>query len=322
MSKKLNEYDWLLLSKLINRYGNESQALDVFEKMNKSERVTQIKNALADGQFIKDVLIKDSFEKQIGSYTNFLPLDKAIDVVYQRKRQYSQIIKDITNNVAYSLVLLISSLAVLLLFTNLVIPNMLASLSLKEDEQSLVSQFRVFNIFKDVFIIALLIIILFMAFIKITKREKYLWVFLHKYNLDNLFKVIATYQFVNDLKILLDNGISLDEAINIIRFTSGSLAGLLAYHFDNSLNSGDDFEDSLQNEFFDDEFYTICLFGLKNNDFDRSLDDYKEIIEMKIKNMIKISSGIVQTICYIFVAIVIILAYQALLMPLDLISQL
>ena len=98
------------------------------------------------------------------------------------------------------------------------------------------------------------------------------------------------------------------------------LACLLAYQLHNSLIEGNQFEDSLDNQFFDSQFHAICLYGLRNDDFISSLKDYEDIMELKMNRSLKRMGALVQIICYGFVSIIIILAYQVLMIPLTIIE--
>ena len=142
-----------------------------------------------------------------------------------------------------------------------------------------------------------------------------------KYKMDGFLKCLATYLFVIDLKVLLDNNISLQKSLDIIRHNKNNmLACLLAYQLHNSLIEWNQFEDSLDNQFFDSQFHAICLYGLRNDDFISSLKDYEDIMELKMNRSLKRIGALVQIICYGFVSIIIILAYQVLMIPLTIIE--
>jgi competence protein ComGB len=137
-----------------------------------------------------------------------------------------------------------------------------------------------------------------------------------------MFKMIATYYLVNDLVVFLKNGLSLHQSLDILRFNkTNRLTALLAHHFNEALLKGSDFESSLDIEYFDDEFHSICLYGLKDDDFIQAINDYQQLSSYKFEQLIKKMSTVFQTICYLFVAVIIILAYQVLLMPLEILQD-
>ena len=200
---------------------------------------------------------------------------------------------------------------------------MIISLDLTNQKtDSIIMTFRIINIDKHIVLIGLLILFIFIIYIKVSKKEAHLWLLFHKIGKDKIIRVIATYYLVNDLAIFLENGLSLHQSLDILRFNkTNRLTALLAHHFNEELLKGSDFESSLNIEFFDDEFHSICLYGLKDNDFIAAINDYRQISSFKFEQLIKRTSVVFQTICYLFVAIIIILAYQVLLMPLEMLQE-
>lgn len=317
-------YKWLMLAKLMERYGSIKESFLMLGKMYpKTKRITEINQRLAKGDPLKDILNNDAFEKQLSFYIQYIDIMQAIRINYQKIKQSEKIKKDLLEKIAYQIILLISSIFLLILFTELVLPNMIISLDLTNQKtDSIIMTFRIINIVKDMVLIGLLILFIFIIYIKVSKKEAHLWLLFHKIGKDKIIRVIATYYLVNDLAIFLENGLSLHQSLDILRFNkTNRLTALLAHHFNEELLKGSDFESSLDIEFFDDEFHSICLYGLKDNNFIAAIDDYRQISSFKFEQLIKRTSVVFQTICYLFVAIIIILAYQVLLMPLEMLQE-
>lgn len=321
---EMNQYHWLMLAKLIERCGSLKDSLQMMKKMYPScKRIEQLDESLKLGIDITTFLTKNRFEKKIAYYCKYTSLNKAIGIVYQRDKKMKANTSKLVSDLSYQVILLVAALVVLSLFMNMVLPTMISSLAIENSStDKLILTFNVINILKNIFIITLLSLLSLLSYLYLSKKLTMLWALLHRLKIDNAFKVIATYQLVSDLKILLNNGLSLHEALDIIRLNKDNqLSGLLAFHFRNNLEDGIDFEKSLDNEYFDEQFHSICLWGLKNDDFESALEDYQQIIELKMQTMIKRVSKIFQFICYLFVSIVIILAYEVLMIPLDMLNE-
>lgn len=320
----MNEYQWLMLAKLIERYNCFKDSLELMEKMYpKCLRLKEINKLFCKGNDIKDILTKDNFEKKVAYYCRFTSLNKSINIVCNRKKQFRQNSEKLLSDMIYQVILLVSTIIVFELFYRLVLPTMANNLETEINEVNrLWSIFETINILKNIIIFAVLIFMIFIIYMFLTKKLTHLWAILHRFNADKPFKVLATYFLVSDLKILLENGISIHDALDAIRLNKeNQLSGLLAFHFNNSLENGIDFEESLDNEYFDERFHSICLWGLKNDDFDKSLDDYAQIIELEIKNSLKKITRISQITCYMIVSVIIILAYEVLMIPLELLQE-
>ena len=80
--------------------------------------------------------------------------------------------------------------------------------------------------------------------------------------------------------------------------------------------------DSLKSEYFDEQFTAIALYGLQDDSFRQSLTDYRCAVEKRIERALKKLTAVLSVLCYGFVFIIIILAYQVLLLPLELLEGL
>ncbi|MGI6608709.1 MAG: type II secretion system F family protein [Erysipelotrichaceae bacterium] len=321
---KMDDYKWLMLAKLIERYGSIRDSLQMLENMYpETKRIKEINQKSAEGIPLKDILDNDSFEKQLSFYIQYIDIKQAVRINYQKNRQKEKLKKQLIEKISYQIILLLSSIALLILFTETVLPNMMVSLELSSRKtDSIILTFKIINSIKNIVLIVIMILISLFVYIKVFKREAHIWLLFHKIGKDKMFKMIATYYLVNDLVVFLKNGLSLHQSLDILRFNkTNRLTALLAHHFNEALLKGSDFESSLDIEYFDDEFHSICLYGLKDDDFIQAINDYQQLSSYKFEQLIKKMSTVFQTICYLFVAVIIILAYQVLLMPLEILQD-
>ncbi|HPW53768.1 MAG TPA: hypothetical protein PK631_05290 [Erysipelotrichaceae bacterium] len=321
---KMADYQWLMLAKLIERYGSIKDSLLMLERMYPQiKRIKELNQQLAEGYLLKDILNKDPFEKQLAFYIQHIDIMQAIRINYQKNKQREKMRKELLEKIAYQIVLLVSSLALLILFTETVLPNMLISLDLTNQKtEAIIMTFKIINLIKNATLIILLLAAGAMLYITVFKKEAHIWLLLHKMDKDKIIRIIATYYLVNDLAIFLENGLSLHQCLDILRFNkTNRLSALLAHHFNEALLKGSDFEACLDIEFFDDEFHSICLYGLKDDDFVSAIKDYQQISTFKFEHLIKRVSIIFQVVCYLFVTVIIVLAYQVLLMPLEMLQD-
>lgn len=121
---------------------------------------------------------------------------------------------------------------------------------------------------------------------------------------------------------MLENGISLIDALNVLRHDDSTrMVNLLAHHFDEVLLNGVEFEKSLDMAYFDDDFHSLCLLGIRSDDFNQALEDYEYMVELKLDRILTRLSSVIQAVCYLFVAAVITMGYQVLLLPLQLLQE-
>ena len=323
-SKALKNYQWQIIANLYDRNYSVKESLEMLYKIYPDdENVKRIITGLSQGQSLKNIIGYSNFEKRLCFILDYLPLGESIKVVTVQKNKQSALKKKITEKMGYQLLLVICAIGILFLFSNYVLPNMMYSMDMSTEKgNNLIKVFFGLNIFKDVIIILFILCAAGFLLIKVTNSEKYVWMFLHQHNKDKWIKTFVTYEFVIQLEDLLDAGINFRDALEIIRYQNDkSLTKLLAFHFDETLLKGTDFETSLKMTYFDNEFYSLCVWGIRNEDFSQSLKDYHTMVEIKFERALRLFFMIIQTACYLFIAIVIILAYQVLLLPLEMLES-
>ncbi|MBQ3385037.1 MAG: type II secretion system F family protein [Erysipelotrichaceae bacterium] len=324
MKKGLSEYHWRLISKLLSR---NYSTRDAFEFMAKAFpdclEIQNIRNGLDQGIVLNSLLGKGEFDRKLKFYLQFISLDKSIRITENEMKVQRQLRQKIVSKTSYQFILIISSMAILVLFTNVVMPTMLNSIDISNRKTTvIITAFSIINVIKNTVIILLLLSILIITWIRIRKREEYVWIFLHKYHMDGFARMLITYSFASKLVILLKNGVSIVDSVRILRFqNSNALIRLLAYHFDETLLNGERFEKSLDMDYFDDRFHSLCLFGLKSDDFGEALEDYIVMTESKVENFVGKTVFVFQGVCYLFVAVIIVMAYRVLMLPLEMLQQ-
>ena len=321
----MDEYQWLLLSQLLRRYDSLLTALDLEGKLfPENRRIRQLQEQLTEGRSLKSILNNSRFERNLRFYIDYLDLAGCIEIVHKRIISAEKLKKRFLSQISYQLMLFGGAMIILTVFSQYVLPNMLSVLEISSQRsQDIVVLFKIVSVIRDILLAAVLLLVFSGWYLVRKHRQNYLWMFLHRLGRDRLIRTAATYQFAGELEILLAASLSLNDALEILRFQrTDSFTSLLAYHFNESLTDGREFRESLKNEYFDEQFTAIALYGLEEDDFARSLADYRSAVEKKLERTLKRMSVVLSAICYGFVFIIIILAYQVLLLPLELLEDL
>ena len=318
-SKPLSQYQWLLMARLLQRGYSYKDAIEYMSRLRPSDQSLQsLREAIQQGKPIDQCLHSSRFEREMSFYVKYLPLEKSIILANEMSRKTDELKKLVISRLSYALILFLGASGLTGLFSIWVVPSMISSLEISESSDSLRIAFTMMS--WGVIVLAMLVVTACVIFtiIRINRREVYLWAFLHKLKADSFIRLYVTYRFAEALSSMLDAGIGIQGAVNIIRHNRKSpLTALLAHHFEEDLLSGNSFESSLKNEFIDDDFFSLCLYGLRGDDFLQGLKDYLEITMDKVEKWITDFARIVQYGCYLFVMTVIVLGYQVILLPLD-----
>lgn len=323
-SRSLTDYQWVLISRLCRRGYSVREALDTLRRTYpRDEKVIRLCDGLVRGQKLTDLIGSGEFEKRLIFYSGYLPLGKAIEVVNSQLEKERKLRRELTGKIGYQALLAAAALGILFLFSGIVLPGMMASMDMTEGKASSLSDtFHNLAVLRNILAALAVFVTAMIVSVRVTHSEKYIWMFLHQKKLDGAIRSVVTYRLARKLDTLLEAGISFVEAVDILRKQDDDqLVKLLAYHFDETLKEGVSFENSLSMSFFDGEFYYLCVMGIRNDDFRQSLNDYCSMMEIRWERLLKSTFTAIQTVSYLFVAAVIILAYQVLLLPLELLEQ-
>ncbi len=318
----LNEYDWLLLARILTNDSDLKLALQMVFQITNRQRAKQMEEELSKGKRLKDILVMDSFERDVGYYSEIVPFVKSIELVYSKRQRKKSMKGLIVQKLSYPMVIFIASLIVLTIFSDYVLPTMVSSIN-GIDTTSIILGFNVVRIVRNLLLLLAIVFICLIAYIQINHLWSYIWMIAHKLKKDRWFKLIGTYQFTEELIVLLETNLSLLDGLELIRYNkSQPLAAVIAANLHNDLLNGIDFERGIQSEFFDPSFAAVLIYELKKREFREALIGYRDIITQRLQQMIQRCSLAVQIGCYVFVSVVIVIAYQLLLLPLEMLNSL
>ncbi len=322
-NNNISEYQWMLFARLLERHYGVNEALEILINLYpKNKHLEELANGLEAGVSFKELLNNDRFEKELAFYIDYLPLSQSIVLVNTQQKKREGLRKQLIGKVSYQLILVVASGAILILFDRYVLPMMASSVGEATSRtDNLIKMFDILNKVLVVLFVVVVIALVFFLMVRLGHKETYLWMFLHQFNKDKIIKDYVAYRFAIKLNCLLQQGVPLIEAINIIRYDrQDSMVALLAHHFDESLVSGVEFEDSLDNEMFPSDFHSMCMWGLKGENFSEALTDYEVLYEADLERRLKTMSTILQAVCYGFTGLIIVMAYQVLMLPLEMLE--
>ncbi len=317
------DHQWLFLARLCQRQYSLKEALAIMETLYPdAQGVKKLSAGLNSGQPFKDFLRSSRLERKIGFYLDHLSLPMAIDVSWQEVLKEKGLWKKTAGSLGYQILLVMVSFMLLIFFQQVMIPSLVSSLELPRDRTAVImTVFRIITFGETAGFLLLGAVSIFLYVIIRRKKETYLWAWLHTRKRDKLIRMYATSEFSRRLSGLLERGIRLPEAVGILRSQQENrLTALLGYHLEDLLERGENFQDSLKLEYFDDEFHPLCLMGLQTGDFAGALKDYMEMVDIRLQTLLKRAALIIQAVCYGLVTVIIVLSYLVLLMPLELLE--
>ncbi|MEG0522580.1 MAG: hypothetical protein RR435_00720 [Erysipelotrichaceae bacterium] len=286
---------------------------------------TSILTAISQGKAIEDCFTLRNNTSFYHHYHFFLEFTSFCDAIIFANEMYNyelELRTSLLTKISYPVFLLFFSLIALSGFTFLLFPQLINSLSIEST-----SIFYIIYIIIKLcllFIYLLFIVsIIIITYFKFNKSKLY---YLFKNNSIRIKLVNEYYSYITCgyLIIMQSRGISTKQ---IFYFLSNikKLDFLRWIHIDitNSLSKGISLADSLNNQsLLTDQFKKLCLIGIQASSFNDILKEYL-VLQMNLwTKKIKHISIVIQVTAYSFVGIMVILMYQVMLLPLNMIEQL
>ena len=282
---------------------------------NKNEIIRDLEN----GKNLIDIFVykqKDMFFRYIDKIGRFTNLKKTIKCVEKIEDSSTSIVKSILIKISYPFFLMLFALGMIIFFSDYVLQEM----SYYLDGSNLLSWVCVLKyIFLIiVFCIGMYLIVLYLMLYWYSKFRTFLNLFLNK----NIFKRINTLQFVCIFQCLIENGLSTMDVLNIISDMDFSVCGYIGKKLISNLENGYSFEKSIEViSFIDDDLKKILTYAYESNQMDVFLKLYIDKCKNDIDLYIKKVSVYIQILSYSSIGVLVLIVYQVMLLPLNMLNQ-
>lgn len=175
-----------------------------------------------------------------------------------------------------------------------------------------------------IYIILTIIVVSTLILILVLLKKQHLKLFViicHQYPWFKTFKMIYTQMFAYTFLLIYRLGASTQQILEIMRVSTlsyfvGWLSELTTYQ----LEEGESLIESLDNHFLDDQFISLFQLGRVDNKIKEYLEAFLELNHKRIFINIKKISLTLKQITYGLLAILIIIFYQILLSPMQMMS--
>lgn len=324
-SGSLTENQWHIIASFIRNGRNIKDVLLYLQQTSPlDESISRLISGLNRGLPLYDLLGCSVYEKQLAVYLPYLAIPQAVAVCDKMAKNRQRLTDELLKRNVYPFVLLVGGIVLLFVFSRLVMPSMTALLDSSDAKgRTLSLMLAGIEVSRNVIAVLLVTALILMAAIGAGHKEMYVWMLLHRFKADRLIKSYATYRFVQYLQILLNQKTSFYDALQLIRHNKhDSYSALLAFQLDDALSRGLSLKGGVGNDFFDEEFIIMCRFSLQTADFDGMLNDYLQTALANYQKLLKRVTIGFQAGIYGFIALIIIVAYQILLLPLEMLNQL
>lgn len=282
---------------------------------------------LSKGESIHQSFTKLKFHSEVLGYIFYAEKHGDIPSTFVRagaflERKYSQQAQ-LVKILKYPMFLVIISGVLLSFFYSILLPKFKTIFHSSETDTSLFLQiiFQLFSVLPYVMYlllgILLLFVILYFFFYKKLSPIKQMQLKLKIPYGNKIFRMLNTYYFANQLGILLISGLSITESFLLMSSQENNLFFKEeAIRIHQLLIQGKELNQIIEGKsYYDHQLVFIVAHGLQNGLLGRELSNYSDFVLEKLDETIKKGLSVIQPTVFLFIAVVIVFIYSAMLLP-------
>lgn len=323
--KLLNQNDLIDINELLQSDISIINSLDIIKNNDNKSIIESIKDKMNKGLLIEDFIIEytsNKFKIYFNSFKSFISVITSFNLTTNIINK-EKILKDnLISNLRYPLLLLFTTIISIICFYILAFDNLINfSLTFNQDI-TLIYKIRFISlsiVYTLIFII--LIILIIYLYIIFNNKQVLLYVFICNYIPINIIKEYLSYQFIIFYKQCLLVDLKPYETLKILKSINNKpIVSYFAYLINDSLDKGNDLNESVNNKYIDKRLYRFINLSLYTNNILNLLNVYLDNSEKKFKSYFNKITKFIQLFSYLMIGLLIILVYQIILMPLEIIG--
>lgn len=255
---------------------------------------------------------KKLYFKYLKILSSSLNLNQAIICVTQIEKHSKLVFDKLLQKIAYPFFLLVFAFFMVLFFSDYVLIQMQDYIS--NGKVLLVIQVLKYTFGLSILLLLFFLIWFYMVFNRFSK-SLYYCPFL-------LMKKMVSLQFVCIYQNLENTYSSTQQVLETMSHMDFSIVGMISNHILDHLLNGNSLEESfLKEEIFDSDFKKMLRYALTNNRFQVFFDLYIKKSTMDIERCVKRIALGIQLYSYLSIGVLVLLVYQIMMMPLNMLNQ-
>lgn len=285
--------------------------------------VEMIEEQLELGYTLVEVLTRGQqgvFYEHLRFFLKIMPFEHAIESASSLSGFEKDIKMKLVKKSMYPLCILLFAYIMLWVFTTTVIPQMMSSFSQDESFMTLSHVVTCIRVFCVLTAIVSLLVICAGLYLKLHKR---VCIALLKRHQCSLIKNYETYLFSGYLVEMDRHGVSTQHAMKFFQtMRRDTLFYEITQDVNTSLNKGEGFYKALQiSGWFNDGFLMSFRIALATGNLHAILTSFMTQQMHMWNRSIRKAGIIIQSVSYVFVALVVLIVYQIMLVPLGMLEQ-
>lgn len=313
----LSEQEYTFLADLLDRGYPILDALSFLQKDTKP-----LQAFLQEGKAVEDVFAQekqDRFHLHLSFFLHVSTLPDAIHSAIHMKGFEQGIKKSLLKKCSYPIFLFIFAFVIMFLFTRWIIPQMLTSFELDNTFSRLLYALQLLQNLTMFMMIVIIFAFIIYALIKPEKRSKLLYQYAHRIS---FIKDIISYQLAGYLFELEQKGISTKEALQyLMQMKKSTLFYYVIESIVSQLLIGNEMLEIVEHhQLISKSFQMMFRVGTWNGTLCEMLSLFMKQQEFAWDRTIRICGLTVQIVAYVFIAFLVLIVYQIMLVPLEMLE--
>lgn len=287
------------------------------------QRHSDVSKYLEQGMDIQGLLLtghRGSFYEHLRFFLNITSLQEAISSALAMESFEKGVKQRFLKQTSYPILIFAFSFVTLYVFSSMIIPQLMQSFDLSQEQSFLTTGVALMQGFAITLMVLVMCFLLLVLCAKVNQKLKI--TLLERCRFTSLPQAICSYRLAGYYVELIHHGIPTRPAFSfLIQLNQASLLNNCVKQIVAQLEDGDELSEILgQNHWISDDFLQCWRIGMHTQDMQASLKQYMERQEELWSHQIKQAGFVIQAIAYSFVAMMVVLVYQIMLVPLQILE--
>lgn len=318
----LSESDCIGVNQLLESGFSLVDALNLLTDKHNKDTITQLIRFLDEGNTIEECVVKffpKSMSIDIVGFISFMSLEHAIKLAVELQEFSKGLQKIFTSTLIYPICIFIASIIGVQVFEKVCLSSLVSMMnSFNYSSENIILMFKLISLLINLIVVLIIVFMLILIYFINPKRQTIGYVMLSQITKKSIINEIISYKFVFYFSKCVKAGNKTKEAIEILKsLNKQPLIVFLCYHIDQTLLSGHSFTDAMSLKYLDESIAQFIKIAIYSSSLESMLSGYLQMSEKRLKQKIKSFSLVLQICAYLGIAVIIVVIYQILFLPLS-----
>ena len=303
-----------------------TDTLQILKTRRNEHRITYVLEKLEQGQTFKDafsMLLPHCYRRYFNNFIRYLPVLESMRISVELASHEEKMKQKMMKDMVYPVVMLFVMFIGMYLFNGFVFPQMMTLMTSFEINVTSYYFLRSFIQLLSWLVTVLLVAGMFLWVVfQEPNRKCWLYRVLVKYVPDSLMVQKASAEFARYFLECVRVRISTIQTMKILLdIKEKPLVGFIARELNESLSKGESFEETLHTPYVEhalQQFFQIALHG---SNCEKMLEGYLVMNQQRYTKQVRIFTRSVQLSCYGTIGLILLVIYQILMLPMQMLQN-